>query len=359
MLQDGAIETALRDHAPVGWGAPTYKMLLEDWKTLDHLLSPVIVRRNEQEKQLHLVGGGVIDFWSLDNPNTIRGRKYKRFIVNEAAFVPDLVDIFNMVIRPTLIDLRGDCDFSGTPKGMNGFWQMYNQQGDEWARWKKSSYENPYVPKSELDALKATMPERVYMQEIMAEFLEDGGGVFRRVRDAAVSTPLERGEQGHRYVIGVDWARTEDATVFKVFDVKEKREVYSDRMLNTDFASQRVRLAALVEKFNNALVLAEQNSIGQPQIEELQRMGIAVQGFLTTNATKAEIVQGLELAFERGQIKILNDEVTINELMAYTGERLPSGLLRYGAPDGMHDDTVVAMCIAWHAIAETNRWLTI
>ena len=103
LFQDAAVQTALADRAPVGWGAPTYKMLLDDWKSLTNILAPVTARRNEQEKSLMLVSGGQIEFFSLDNANSIRGKKFKRFIVNEAAFVPELLDIWNMIIRPTLV----------------------------------------------------------------------------------------------------------------------------------------------------------------------------------------------------------------------------------------------------------------
>ena len=115
MLQDGAVTTALFEKLPVGWGAPTYKMLLDDWKSLANTLAPVTTRRSEQEKQLQLISGGTIEFFSLDGPDAIRGKKFKRFIVNEAAFVPNLLDIFNLVIRPTLIDYQGEADFAGTP----------------------------------------------------------------------------------------------------------------------------------------------------------------------------------------------------------------------------------------------------
>lgn len=359
LLQDLAVETGLFDHAPIGWGAPIYKQTLDDYRTLENTLAPVIARRSISEMRLELVSGGSIEFWSLDKPDSIRGKKYKRFIVNEAGFVPDLLDIRNYIITPTLIDYQGDSYYAGTPKGMNGFYALYNMTADDWQHWQMPSYANPHIPKAELDALKLTMTERAFQQEILAQFLEDGAGIFRSVRAAATSAKREQGEAGHQYVIGCDWARTDDATVFKVFDIGERREVFSDRMLNTDFASQRLRLKALCEKFNRAVVLAEQNSIGQPQIEALQDIGVSVQGFLTTNATKAEIIQALELAFERGEIRILNDEITINELMAFAGERLPSGMMRYSAPEGMHDDTVIALCLAWWAIAGMNQWDTI
>jgi hypothetical protein len=348
LLQDGAANTALAGY-PVGWGAPTYKMLLDDWKSLTNLLAPAVVRRSEQEKQLQVVNGGLIEFHSLDNPDSIRGKKFKRFIVNEAAFVPNLLDIFNLVIRPTLIDYQGEADFAGTPKGMNGFWQLYNQTGEDWQHWQMSSYENPHILKSELDGLKATMLERAFMQEIMAQFLEDGGGVFRNVTACATATRQENGTEGRQYVIGADWGRTNDATVFCVVDVVNRALVYYDRMTDTDFSSQRVRLKALAQRFNNALVLAETNSIGQPQLEELQIMGLSVQGFQTTNSTKHDIISGLQLAFEQQSIKVINDQLAISELMAYQAERLPSGLLRYGAPEGMHDDIVMSLALAWHA----------
>lgn len=347
--QDIATVTAL-DGYPVGWGAPTYKMLLDDWKNLASMLAPVTDRRNEQEKSLKLVTGGGVEFFSLDNPDAIRGKKFKGFVVNEAAFVPQLVDIFNLVIRPTLIDFQGWADFTGTPKGMNGFWQLYNQTGDEWARWKMTSYENPHIQRAELDGLKATMIERAWMQEIMAEFLEDGGGVFRNVTKVSTLKPQEP-QPGRQYAIGVDWGRTNDATVFCVMDAQSKTQVQLDRMTNTDFASQRLRLKSLSERYNRAACVVELNSIGQPQMEELQRMGVNVQGFTTTNASKAQVVNALQLALEQESIQLLDNPTQTAELMAYQAEKLPSGLIRYNAPEGMHDDTVIALCLALYAIS--------
>ena len=350
LLQDLAVETALAHRSPVGWGAPIYKQVLDDYRTLSDTLAPVITRKSSSEMRLELVGGGVIEFWSLDKPDSIRGKKYSRFIVNEAGMVNNLVDIRNYIITPTLIDMRGDEYHAGTPKGMNGFFNLYNTRADDWAQWQMPSYSNPHIPASELDSLKETMTERAFSQEILAQFLEDGGGVFRNVRAAATSEPLEVGKPGHAYVIGVDWGRSYDATVFVVMSQEERRVVAMDRMTNTDYASQRLRLQALSQRFNNAPIHAESNSIGQPNIEALHEMGLYAQGFTTTNASKAMVIQGLELSFERGDIQILDDEAMINELMAYQSERLPSGLLRYNAPDGMHDDIVIALAIAWNAV---------
>ncbi|MBI3282164.1 MAG: hypothetical protein HYZ57_20275 [Acidobacteria bacterium] len=54
-------------------------------------------------------------------------------------------------------------------------------------------------------------------------------------------------------------------------------------------------------------------------------------------------------------IRILNDPVLIGELCAYRGEVLPRGLMRCTAPSGQHDDTVIALALAWAAVTGKAR----
>ena len=75
----------------------------------------------------------------------------------------------------------------------------------------------------------------------------------------------------------------------------------------------------------------------------------SIVGISFTNSIKTNLVEGLALAFEQGQIEILNDPVLVGELQAYESERLPSGMTRYSAPEGMHDDCVSALMLAWAA----------
>lgn len=79
-----------------------------------------------------------------------------------------------------------------------------------------------------------------------------------------------------------------------------------------------------------------------------------VVGVQFTNAAKANMVESLALAFERGEIRILNDPILVGELQAYEMDRLPSGMVRYSAPEGMHDDTVMSLALAWQACARPS-----
>jgi hypothetical protein len=96
------------------------------------------------------------------------------------------------------------------------------------------------------------------------------------------------------------------------------------------------------------------NSIGQPVLEQVWREGMLIEGFLTTNASKAAIVEGLALALERGELQILNDPVLLAELQAFRAEPLPSGMMRYSAPAGHHDDCVMALALAWQAASRAG-----
>jgi len=343
---------------PVGWFSPTYKDMLEVWREVGERFGPITERTSVQDRRLEFITGGVLEFWSLENVQAGRGRKYRRVIIDEAAFVPTLLDSWNYAIRPTLADLRGDAWIYSTPKGRNGFWQMFQWGQDlgrpDWRSWQMPSSVNPFLPASELEEMRRNFPERVYQQEILAQFLEDAGGIFRRVLDAATATPLERGRGGAQYVYGIDWGRVNDFSVIVVLDVQTRSVVAMDRFTQIDYAVQMGRLDAMMQRFPPAVLVPEANSMGGPLIEQMQRRGWPVVPFTTTSVSKAMIIDGLALAFERGDIAILPDPVLIGELQAYEAERLPSGALRYSAPEGMHDDTVMALALAWFACSSQD-----
>jgi hypothetical protein len=358
-----AIEPSVLSY-PVGWFSPTYKDMLEVWRSVVDWLRPITTRVNSSERRVELITGGVLEFWSLDNPNSGRGRRYKRIIVDEAAFVKNLMDAWNKVLFPTLADFSGDAWIFSTPKGRNDFYRLWKMSdgGKDWSSWQMPTTVNPHIAPSEIDIMRESMPERIFQQEILAEFLEDGGGVFRNVRECVGDV----GQTGRRsvssqYLFGVDWGKHHDFTVIAVIDITTGNLVHLDRFNQIDYTLQRGRLVSLYERFKPIGIYAEANSIGDPNIEQLRADGLPVYAFQTTAVSKKLAIDGLSLAFERGDITIINDETLIDELLSYEVKRLPSGNTTYAAPDGMHDDTVMALAIAWHGITaaqDTYRPLT-
>jgi hypothetical protein len=344
----------LRRGLPVGWFAPTYKLVIDVWQEMTRSLHNQIARRSAVDKRLELTNGAVFEMWTLDNPDAGRSRKYARVIIDEAAMVKSLMLAWNASIRPTLTDYRGDAWFLSTPKGRNGFWEMYlkglDDKEPDWACWKMPTASNPYIDLAEIEDARRQSPERYFQQEYLAEFLADGDGVFRKVMEAATAEEQYARLGDHQYVLGVDWGKVNDFTVITVIDTTLRSLVCIDRFNQIDYTVQLGRLEAIYKRFSPVGVVVEYNSMGIPLVETLVRMGLPVIAFQTTNASKAAIIDALSLAFERNEITILNDPVLIGELLAYDMERLPSGLLRYGAPEGFHDDCVMSLAFAWSEV---------
>lgn len=348
---DRLINAALQGQ-PVAWCSPSYKMLTEVWRSVRNTLVAIATSVQQQQHRIELLTGGLMEMWSLDNADAIRGRKYRLVVIDEAAMVRDLGGVWNAVIRPTLTDLRGGAWLLSTPKGRNFFWECY-QRGQvadgDWASWQMPTSVNPHIDPAEVQAMRESLPEMVARQEIDAEPVTDGGGVFRNVYDCAVAEPQPEPVPGHTYIAGMDIGRVNDYSVVVVIDATINQVAHIDRYTGVGFAIQEERVKAVCERFNPTVVVVEMNNFGFPFIEGLIRQNLPVRPFLTTSQTKAHVIEKLVLAFEHQTIGIPNDPTLINELLGYEVETLPSGLTRYGAPGGQHDDMVMALAFAWYA----------
>lgn len=346
------------DGYPAAWFAPTYKLLAEPWRDAITLLAPVISRQDATEHRIELITGGSLDFWTLEDAddNTARGRKYALAVIDEAAGVKNLMSVWQRLIRTRLSDYKGDAWFLSTPRGISGFKELFDRGTDplypEWMSWRMPTASNPHITPEEIESARHDLTEARFNQEYLAHFVNWEGAVFRRIREAVV-----RELQGdtrftynpiHEYVIGVDWGRSVDFTVFVVLDVTTRTVVHIDRSNQVDYSLQRGRLRALRDTWRPTAIIAEINSIGQPIIEQLGKDKVEVIPFHTSNASKSEAVEALVLAFERSEISIPDNGALISELEAFTGTVLPSGLIRYSAPEGQHDDITMALVMAWH-----------
>ena len=333
--------------AAVAWVAPTYKNTRPLWRFCESHTKPVAsrLRINRGERIIEFPSGGWLAMYTADNDVGMRGESFDVVIVDEAAQVKE--ETYTDVILPTLADRDGHCMLITTPKGRNWFYREWiNADGHDAARFQAPSNANPKPTiRRAFELAKSRVSGRTFRQEWLAEFVDDGGGVFRRVTEAATATPQDGGEGG--YVIGADWGRTNDATVFSVIDVANNSQVYIDRMTDTDYNLQVMRLRALYDRFGHPPIVAEYNSMGGPIVERLQAENVHVIPFHTTNATKSQLIDGLALAFESGAIRILPDLVQLSELQSYESARTATGMVTYSAPDGMHDDTVIALALAW------------
>lgn len=341
---------------PVGWFAPTYKVLDDAWDEIMRMYAPIVTASNKTDKRIDTITGGYIEFWTTDKEGAGRSRKYKMVVVDEAARVKNLTDRFNYDIRPTLIDFKGSAFFPSTPKGLNDFYHLYEQAADhpDWARWQMPTTENPYLAPEEIETMRASMPERVAKQELDAEFLADGT-FFQNVDECCVIDSPDAPDQHkeHRIVAGLDWALSEDFTVLTFICVNCGRVVDWWRANRMDFSMQRAFIHERVKKWG-AVLLPERNSFGAPNIEALAQMGLSIAvgtdgaaGFNTTATTKSQLILALALAMDKQELKAPKDYA--GELRAYEVEVTTTNP-KFSAPDGQHDDRVISLALAWWCV---------
>jgi len=300
---------------------------------------------SHSELRIEFINEAVIEFKSADNPDTLRGEGLKRVVIDEAARVKKA--IFEEVIRPAISDTQGRVLFISTPKGKNWFYDLWTRGQDplnkDFQSWKYPTSDNPKVPDDDIEQAKQSLPIDVFKQEYLAEFLEDVAGVFRNVKkcmDTQRSEPIK----DKSYYGGLDLARLTDFTVLTILD-GDGNQVFFDRFNIIDWAVQKQRIIATCNKYN-AKLLIDATGIGDPIFDDLRRSGLKVEGYKFTQESKKKLIESLMLAFEQERIKILNEPVQLNEIGIFEYRIGQSGTVHYSAPEGYHDDCVIALALA-------------
>ena len=205
---------------PVGWFAPDYKISSEAYdEMLDVVESSVPTLKRSASKvegRIKTRTHGRVDVWTLENDRAGRSRKYKRVIIDEAAFtkngpntdIGSMMSVWERSIEPTLLDLDGDCWVLSNTNGNdpeNFLYAISPSGGDPprepggpgakygFVEYHAPSWANPHVPKRRHDEtveawllrraatfakLKAEKHPLVFAQEYGAEFVDWSGVAF-------------------------------------------------------------------------------------------------------------------------------------------------------------------------------------
>ena len=346
------------------WVAPVYKELMPISQIIRETTPPEIIERKyimqNRYTFIQLKNGAEIYFHNASTEDSLRGSGLDGLVIDEAASLKGRR--YDEELRPSLMDKKGWLIAIGTPKGRNWFHTQWIRGQDreawpEYESWKYSSYENTrenggYLDKSEIDLIAKELPELIYRQEILAEFLKGEGSVFRNIDNLLLgATGLK--EEGRSYVIGCDVAKTQDFTVLIALDDLGHVRGF-DRFRQIDWEFQKTRIKSFITQYPGTLVL-DSTGVGDPIYDSLFRDGVVIRGYKFTSESKRKLVENLSILCDQARLTIPEDlTVLINELKAYTYTILPSGNVRYGAPDTLHDDAATALALAAWGMFSAN-----
>jgi hypothetical protein len=286
---------------------------------------------------------------STSEPMSLLGERVDLEIVDEAALVPG--NIYHQNIKPSVSSLGGKIIFISTPRGKSWFKDLFYTLKEKSAAFNFPSEAGMHYTRARLEDLKHSTPDLLFRQEYLAEFVDDAGKVFRNV-ESILEDCEQDAIEGHHYVMGVDLAESVDWTAISVFDTDTKKEVHFDRFQKRDYPLQKKQIIAKVARYNNCRVIMDTTGVGRPIYEDLMNEGVFVEDFTFTGKTKEELIGKLIVATEEKYIRLQKVQVATDEMevfeFKYLDEKtgMPLKNIKYGAPQGYHDDTVCARALA-------------
>ena len=337
------------------WVSPIYSQAKKVFDELVKALKPtgLIKSFNRTEVRIVFNNGSMIHFKSAEKPDNLRGYTLDYLVMDEAAFMRDA--IWNDILRAATLVRGKRILFISTPKGKNYFYSLYNRgisdDYPEYLSLKYTSYDTPFITPEEIDEAKQTLPDDIFKQELMAEFIEDGGEVFRGYSVSQMIHRWTEPVESERYWAGIDLGRQNDFTVLTIVN-NFNQVVFVYRERRTNWATITDNIVAILQKYN-AKAIVEVNSIGDVIYEQIYRQYRKVEPFHTTNSNKDEIINNLIVAINDHTLILPTKELfepLDTELRVFTFEySTKSRKVRYFAPAGFHDDCVMSLAFALEA----------
>ncbi|GAP07117.1 terminase-like family [Anaerolinea thermolimosa] len=194
-----------------------------------------------------------------------------------------------------------------------------------------------------------------YPETVEECFLSSGEGYFDTLDLSRTFTAPANNQfvYGHVYSAGLDFGQSNDFTFLTVIDRTENCQVDYLHLNKLPWSQQRHEIIKMYRKWHLTSIRAEENSIGNVNIEELENAGLRIERFTTTNRSKNQIMQRLYDALENG-LKLIDWPVQKMELRNMVSKQTKSGLWTIEAASG-HDDTVMGLALAVSAKINSER----
>lgn len=314
-----------------------------------------------------------LQFWHCKNPRSLEGAGISGNIFDEAAKCP-----YDAVVsaHTTVTFTKGPQGYFSTPFGKNWFyrecmeakehmaWALKNGRTPERIFLAAPTTDNPFVDPSIVEEARRTLPDRLFRQYFLAEFLDDGS-VFIGFRECIQGPLLDVYGATQFWVIpnsgtlevflGVDWAKKEDYTVITAITmVNGKPKVVGFlRFTGVGYIEALKELYKFIKRFKKVInIKHDRTGVGEAIDDMMAQLDVPFEGVIFTNASKAAMVNQLMMAFETKAIELPDWPEMRGELESYTVITNELGNARYSAPVGMHDDIVSSLMLCNSAAQE-------
>ena len=325
------------------WVAPAIGTAKIAFRRIKRGLPKGFVRSNDTELTLTLPNGAVLRFKTGEKPDNLYGEDVWAAVLDEASRMR--VEAF-YAIRSTLTATRGPVRIIGNVKGRKNWFFLGCRKaegGEAGHEYHKITALDAVAagvfPQEELDDARRALPDAVYRELYLCEPTDDGGNPFGLQFIRRQIAPLSNAAPS---VFGGDLAKSIDWTVLHALDAQGHTCSHSRFQLPWKETMDRIRMIC-----GATPTVLDSTGVGDPIVEDLQRGGSNFQGLKFTAQSKQMLMEGLAVAIQRGDI-YYPEGVIVSEMESFEYEYTRTGV-RYSAPEGQHDDCVMALALAVYA----------
>lgn len=299
--------------------APTYQQARDiAWEQLKRELLPITIQANESRLELRTrtqnEGESIVFLRGWESVETLRGQQFDFLVIDEVASMRNFWMNWQEVLRPTLTDTKGEVLFISTPKGFNHFYDLYNLEGKDkdYKSFHFTTYDNPYIPKEEVDKARLELTEDRFAQEYLADFRKTEGLVYKEFnRELHLFDKDVQGE----LLGGVDFGFTNPAAVLQIVKDKDANYWVKDEWYKTGRTEPQIAEYVASCKFNRVYPDPENPSA----IEALNQKGIRIVEVVKGKDSVMSGVNRVREMFKSNRLKIHRSCINlISELETYS-----------------------------------------
>jgi hypothetical protein len=335
-----------KPNTKIGWVSPIFRQAKKVFQDIElAFANSKIIKTNASDLEIKLPTNTVIKFFSAERYDNIRGETFDYLVIDEFAFIDE--NAWTEVLRATVLVKGKKVLLISTPKGRNHFYNLFNLDGvnSQYKSFKMTSYDNPIINPTEIDDARLTLPEHVFKQEYLAEFVDGGYNLFS-------NAVYKNHNEGRMFYAGVDLGRADDYTVISVFN-ELGNQVYIERWRHDTWNNIVDKVVKVINKYN-ATTMIEVNSVGDAIFEQIENKVYAranVKPFVTTSKSKQDAIEKLVVGVQNNELTFTDVDYLKKELDIFTYEYNPkTKSVKYSAPHGFHDDAVMATAIAYSCL---------
>ncbi len=302
---------------------------------------------NNSEMSITFPNGSVLQAKGADHPDSLRGPKPLGIAVDEYGEIAKRwgSKFREAVIEPSIMSSGGWVDYAGTPQGNNDF--AYILRRDDYFTSLKNVEDTKIYTAEQIGELRKNVVNMDFFgQEYYCRIIEGASSVFKNLENS-VDGELEKSISGEEYVFGIDLARSFDNTVLAGFKLSANHLVYYEKIQNKTWEAQKNLIAGTLNSYNNARAIVDATGMGDSFTEELSRSGLNIMPLkIANNLIKRNLIEKLGSYLENKYITIPNIPEIIDELKNYEYKVSSNNNIIYSAPEGKHDDIVMALALA-------------